>query len=166
MRSLLWLVTVLCVAHASAETPPAAATPATTSRAVEKLRAIERDIRSRKGESDAEVEAAREEAKRITKDAEDKSAAIRAEAEAYNRKIQAEIEEIRRRQPGAIPEPSPVGGGPPNRQQLGDALASLVEPLMLCWQPTFPPSARPKPAAVEKCVLDGVRHRLRGFIGK
>lgn len=156
----LALVTSLAVSVEPTTTPK----PPKTREAVEKLRSIEREIRSRQHEADEEVRKAREEADRLTKQAEAEAKRIREEADAYTKKTEKEIEEIRKRDPAraaaALAKPKA-----PTRKEIAEALASLTDPMLACWQPVVPSGTPPASADVESCVVNRLQQRLKPWIG-
>lgn len=145
-RQLFLAVTLLC----------APALAGSKSAAIEKLKQIERDIRSRAAEADEEVQRMRHEAKRITKEADEESARIKAEADAYTKKIQEEIREIRAKAGIASPPKDA-----PTREALTELLGSLVDPLLGCWEPVRGPASER-----ESCLMAVVREKLRPYFAR
>ncbi len=160
MIRLLLVPTILL---AFADEPPAK--KATTREAVEKLRSIERAVRSRQGEADEEVRKAKAEADRLTKDAEAEAKKIREDADAYTKQRQAEIREIHRRDP-ARAAAAAAAPKAPTRKEMSEALASLTDPMLACWQPAMPSGARPASDDVESCVVNRLQQRLKSWLGK
>jgi len=144
---------------AAGEKAPVPTAIPSKSEAIERLKKIEDAVRARKEGADAEVEKTREETQKIIKDGEEKSAKIKAEADEYNARIQQEIEDIQKKGSYGLENRGP-GTGAPSREQLTGLMASLVDPLFHCWEPRIPRSLRPKPAGVERCVMERVRKRL------
>ncbi len=93
--------------------------------AIQKLKSIEQDIRSRASEADEQVKKAKQESRKITSDAEAEAKRIRKEADDYAKKTQREIQDI---QKGTGNPP-----GTPSKLELTENLKSMTEPLWNCW---------------------------------
>lgn len=101
----------------------------TEEKALEKLRALAKEIRERSYEADATIARAKEESKDILARAEAEAAKIKAEADEYVRKVEKEIEQIKKKMAGGK-EDFP---GAPTSAELSQSLQSVIEPIRSCW---------------------------------
>lgn len=146
---------IFCASLALAASPEKNSSPkketGAISVAVERLKALEREIRLRADEASEEVRKMEVEAKEIRESAEAKAAKIRAEAEAYVKAIEEEIRQIQSRAPAREKLI-------PSRDEMVKAMGELADPLLTCWQMNL------KVAALETCLVARFREKLQPYI--
>jgi len=120
-------------------------------KAVQRLRQIEKEIRSRASEADAEVAKTKKESEAIETAAAIQAKKIRDDATAYANKIDREIKEI---QKGMIAVPEK---GAPSRGEMAQILQFMTDPLLACF------TAKDR-AALHRCLSEKFHVGMAGSV--